>query len=82
MNFFRLLKRVDKQREGVKYISKQDHSLAVRCRERGSSITASPQEIEVRSAEMTDVTISMLARAIGLRKGDDSISFGRQFLKK
>jgi hypothetical protein len=43
------------------------------------TITATASEIEARSAEMQDVTISMLARAIGLRRGDYSISFGQQF---
>ena len=37
------------------------------------------QEIEARSSEMNDVAIEMMARAVGVRTGDYSFSFGQQF---
>jgi hypothetical protein len=46
------------------------------------TIEVSAEEIETRSAEMHDVTIQMMARAIGVRKGDHSFTFGQQFRKQ
>jgi hypothetical protein len=42
------------------------------------TITVTAREIEARSAEIEDLTTSMLAHAL-LRRGDYSISFGQQF---
>lgn len=45
-------------------------------------VEASAQEIDARSGDCHDVAISMFAHAMGLRKGDDTLSFGQQFAKK
>ena len=44
-------------------------------------VQASAKEIEARSAEMNEIGITIRALAIGLRKGDYSITFGQQFRK-
>jgi len=45
-------------------------------------IEAGSKEIEERSAEMKELAIKIMAQAIGLRSGDYTLTFGRQFGKK
>jgi hypothetical protein len=45
-------------------------------------VEAGAREINACSVDCHDVAISMFAHAIGLRKGDDTLSFGQQFAKK
>lgn len=45
-------------------------------------VEVSATEIQARSSEMNDVAIEMMARAIGVRTGDGSVTFGQQFRRR